>query len=717
MAETAREHAPPFRAATARAQPSSSLPLPLSQQSADVAPSRGMARPNRGPRAGERKWKSVGVGACPAEDPVKLAAAAPAWMKLTPGAVARQRAALEAGASVPAAAAAAKSRATRSFNAANAALAAANAASAAAAADLRARVEGRRPRRRRAEAVGDLDDLNLAIFADPVTPQWWGVHPSPSEADVLKATTTARWLGNAIKALGPVGCVEAAELEKAAELEETALQEAAAAAVAAGQLFIPPRKPPPPPLPARAIEVWVPKKKIKAHNLDSHKVGVKTVAYQGGRVVFFKAVLDRALANYVTAGIANLAGGGVKGEARLTGWAAREVVDGVQVPLPLGEAEIEAARAWEAEPEEWGYARAWLEEHGPGLPPPPLPPAVAAAHAANAAEKAAKAAAKAAKAAAKAAKKGGKKGAATEGDARSPADLAAEAAATAALAAAAVAREHLSPDGMPAPRDRVENLARDRAAWAAADASAAAAAAAVEGAGLHLPAGPAPPSWTDNPALLVGWTVGLDPAREAEGDWAARGRGGRERERERDREVGADGGPGGDADPFYAPRGGARGARGTASGWETRRSSAASSSPSYAASFAADVVDAGGGWYGSSEPAEDEAPFYGGTSGTDQADDAWTAWGDALAGGGDDKTLAGAGLWDDAPLPAAAAAAAPAGAAAAPGDAGAAALRDYYEGQDGGTPADDDASGSWYSGLGLDAADAWSSGGSGEEGE
>jgi len=715
VAETAREHAPPFRAATARAQPSSPLPLPLSQQSADVAPSRGMARPNRGPRAGERKWKSVGVGARPTEDPVKLAAAAPAWMKLTPGAVARQRAALEAGASVPAAAAAAKSRATRSFNAANAALAAANAATAAAAADLRARVEGRRPRRPRAEAVGDLDDadfeedgaagadaptgaLNLAIFADPVTPQWWGVHPS--EEDVRKATTTARWLGNAIKALGPVGCVEAA-------LEEAALQEAAAAAVAAGQPFIPPRKPPP--LPARVIEVWVPKKKIKAHNLDSHKVGVKTVAYQGGRVVFFKAVLDRALADYVTAGIVNLAGGGVN-EARLTGWAAREVVDGVQVPLPLGEAEVEAARAWEAEPEEWGYARAWLEEHGPGLPPPPLPPAVAAAHAAKAAEKAAKAAAKAAK-------KGGKKGAATEGDARSPADLAAEAAATAALAAAAAAREHLSPDGMPAPRDRVENLALDRAAWAAADASVAAAAAAVEGAGLHLPAGPALPSWTANPALLVGWTVGLDPAREAEGDWAARGRGGRERELERDREVGADGGPGGDADPFYAPRGGARGARGTASGWETRRSSAASSTPTYAASFAADVVDAGGGWYGSSEPAEDEAPFYGGTSGTDQADDAWTAWGDALAGGGDDKTLAGAGLWDDAPLPAAAAAAAPAGAAAAPGDAGAAALRDYYEGQDGGTPADDDASGSWYSGLGLDAADAWSSGGSGEEGE
>ena len=365
------------------------------------------------------------------------------------------------------------------------------------------------------------EDLDLTIFATPGEEQWWGVE-LPSD-EMRKATSVARWLAGALAALGPVGCAEA--------------EAAAAEAEAAGKIL-----PPMPNLPARTMQVWLPKKKIKAYSLATHKMGAKSIPYLDGRVVFFKAVLDGALASYVANSIYNMTSYDerVALTGRIVGWFRKRVVDGVQVPLPVEEEALADAREWEATPEVWDYEKVWVETNGPDMPVPPLPDEVVAAREAAAAAKTAKAAARAVGTKAAAAP------AAKVEVAQAAAMLAAQRALVAAEEAQAVAPGLRPAKGGPyIPGPSPAAVAKE--AWLRLEAAKrAAAAGGGEGEG-EADDGEVP--WFSDPALLVGWTVGPDPARLAEDEW-----GGGD-DRRGGRRAGGGDGYGRDGDGAYAPRG------------------------------------------------------------------------------------------------------------------------------------------------------------------
>ena len=133
----------------------------------------------------------------------------------------------------------------------------------------------------------------------------------------------------------------------------------------------------------RTIETAVFKKKVRAWSFTAGKMGTRTVAYRGGTIVFFRAIMDQSLGEYISKGIINMKTYDEKvliEVGRVCGYTDREGAatsfDKDQVPLPLPDADLAAAREWEATPEVWDRATVW-EMENPGLPLPPLPDATA----------------------------------------------------------------------------------------------------------------------------------------------------------------------------------------------------------------------------------------------------------------------------------------------------------------------------------------------------
>ena len=142
----------------------------------------------------------------------------------------------------------------------------------------------------------------------------------------------------------------------------------------------------------RVVEPYAPRKKIKAWNLKTNKYGTRTVAYQEGTVVFFRAVMDDALGEFLANNSINMSSIDQREEnaGRLCGYFRKAKVNGVIVPQPVTDADLADARAWEGEAEVWDFRRVWAVEFGDHPPPPAVLKAVADAEAALAALKAAK---------------------------------------------------------------------------------------------------------------------------------------------------------------------------------------------------------------------------------------------------------------------------------------------------------------------------------------
>lgn len=286
------------------------------------------------------KWTTVGGGAPrggPA-DPAKLAASAPAWLKVDADDLARQRAELEAdraaaaaarqaAAATRGAAAAASLARARAAKTAHESVRRAGAIAAAARADAAAR-----------SALASGGGGGRPDFAAHATgdPQWWAVE-IPS-GDPRKASSVARWLAAAERRCGRVA----------------------------------PREPGGPDR-DRVVETYIPKKKVRAWSFRANKMGTRTVAYKGGCIVFFRAVMDQSLGEYVSSGIIDMTVYNERAETggRVTGYARREPLGGKnQIPLPCTDADLEDARLWEATPEVWDRAASWEADNGAD----PLPP-------------------------------------------------------------------------------------------------------------------------------------------------------------------------------------------------------------------------------------------------------------------------------------------------------------------------------------------------------
>jgi hypothetical protein len=167
-------------------------------------------------------------------------------------------------------------------------------------------------------------------------PQWWALE-IPS-GDPRKASSVARWLAAAERRCGRV-----------------------APAAPGGESR------------ARVIETYIPKKKVRAWSFRANKMGTRTVAYKGGCVVFFCAVMDQPLGEYVAGGIIDMSVYNERKETggRVTGYARREPLGGKnQIPMPCDDADLQEARAWEAMPEVWDRAASWEADNGSD----PLPP-------------------------------------------------------------------------------------------------------------------------------------------------------------------------------------------------------------------------------------------------------------------------------------------------------------------------------------------------------
>ena len=343
---------------------------------ATVAAAAASSAPDAPPPGGRRDGKKRAArmaGSFRVTAPDKWATKAPDWMRLDADAIARQREELEiaqlestatrSDARGPAARSAAVARA-RAAKSGHAALARASAAAQAA----REAIFVPTPRR---EADGRPD---FGARADPATPQWWGVElPQKEGGGARAASTVAKWLQGAEKRLGSLKgegrggwrCVfPHTRAHKKSQPTHLLPPHTTGGA-------------------RRTIETAVFKKKVRAWSFTAGKMGTRTVAYRSGTVVFFRAIMDQALGEYISKAIINMKTYDEKVSieiGRVCGYTHREGAatsfDKDQVPLPLPDEDLAAAREWEVTPEVWDRATVW-EMENPGLPLPPLPDAAA----------------------------------------------------------------------------------------------------------------------------------------------------------------------------------------------------------------------------------------------------------------------------------------------------------------------------------------------------